>query len=152
MDPSREIAPSADYPRVFYDGQGDDSAGFVTPYKVNSGSLRGTQTVGHGSTQIDSANNRIVLGNIILDGNSGTITTTNSDGSSVGMGLIPGTVAEFGFFATDANGSLVWKRVGPTGFTYDLINAKNILQDGKLPDGTYGWVSAVSGKNVAEGF
>lgn len=45
-----------------YPGQGNDSAGFMFPYKVASGTMRGTQNVGDGGVKIDSAHNRIEVG------------------------------------------------------------------------------------------
>jgi hypothetical protein len=42
-----------------YPGQDNDSAGFMFPYKVASGTMRGTQDIGTGGVKIDSAHNRI---------------------------------------------------------------------------------------------
>lgn len=150
-------------------GQQNNSAGFMFPYKLASGIMQGTQGVGFGGVNIDSDNNRITVGNIVLDGNTGSITigdnisisitngigtmiTTNADGSQNGMGLIPGTTNEFGFFATDTAGNTVWKQVGPTGTITDITNAKGIILDGKLPDGTFGTVMAKVGTEVTSVF
>ncbi len=133
-------------------GQQNNSAGFMFPYKLASGIMQGTQGVGFSGPQIDPDNNRITVGNIVLDGRTNTITVTNADGSSNGIGLIPGTTTEYGFFSTDIDGQLVWKKVGPTGTTNDLVNDKGIILDGKLPDGTYGTVMAKTGTEVVDVF
>lgn len=136
-DPS-ELS-SEKYPKTFSSGQGGGSADFMLPYKMNSGTMRGTQNVGTGP-KIDSANNRITL-------------TNSVDGSSVGIGTIPGsTTNEFGFFSLDSSGNVVMKIVNGTWYVYDLSSGKNVMQTGKLPDSTYGWAVAASGKNVSEGF
>lgn len=112
----------------------------VLPRQISSGSTRGTQKVGYGSTEIDGSNNRIVITNPV-------------DGTSVGIGTIPGSVTnEFGFFALDENGEVVMKIVGPTRYIYDPETEKNVYQDGKMPDGTYGFASAAEGRDVSEGF
>lgn len=134
-------------PIAVYNDDGG-SAGFVTPYKLATGIMRGTQGVGNSGPQIDSANNRITVGNIVLDGDTNTITTTNDDGSTNGIGLIPGSLTEHGFFATDTAGNVVWKQVGPTGTIHDVTNDKGVILDGKLPDGTYGSVMAKTGVEV----
>jgi hypothetical protein len=124
----------------------------ILPRQMSTGMLRGTQEVGSGGVKIDSANNRITVGNILLDGNTDTISTENSDGSKVGMGLIPGTTNEFGQFSTDSDGNVVWSQVGPTGKITDVANSKGIILDGKLPDGTYGSVMAKVGTEVEDVF
>lgn len=79
------------------------------------------------------------------------ITMTGVDGSVVGMGPIPGE-SDSGFFTLDSLGRLVSKQVGATQYVYDPTTGKNIMQIGKLPDGTYGWAVAAAGFNVADGF
>jgi hypothetical protein len=112
----------------------------VLPRQVSSGSTRGTQKVGYGNTEIDGSNNRIVI-------------TNPTDGTSVGIGTIPGSITnEFGFFALDENGEVVMKIVGPTRYIYDLDNDKNVMQDGKLPDGTFGWAVAKEDYDVEDAF
>lgn len=127
------------WPKEFYEGDGKQSAGFVTPYKLASGTMRGTQGVGTGP-QIDSANNRILLTNPV-------------DGSQIGIGTIPGsTTNEFGFFSLDVNNNLIMKIVNGTLYVYDPVNGNvNVMQVGKLPDATYGWGVAATGHNVSEG-
>ncbi len=131
-----------------YNDRGNDSAGFTFPYRMASGIMQGTQQVGFGGVNIDPNNNRITVGNIVLDGNTNTIYTANDDGSKAGIGVIPGTTTEFGFFATDESGEVVWKQVGPTSTIYDLVNDKGIILSGKLLDGTYGSVIAKTGSEV----
>lgn len=112
----------------------------VLPRQVSSGALRGTQRVGYGSTEIDGSNNRITISN-------------PADGTSVGIGSIPGSLTgEFGFFSLDADGNLIMKIVNGTWYVYDITNDKNVMQSGKLPDATYGWAVANAGNNVADGF
>lgn len=110
---------------------------------VGIGSIPGTTSFGFYATDTS--------GNVITKAIGGSITVTNTDGSTVGLGLIPGT-AQFGFFSTDTAGNLIQKLVGATRYIYDISNAKNIMQDGKLPDGTYGWAIAKAGNDVSSGF
>ena len=133
-------------------GQQNNSAGFMFPYKLASGIMQGKQGVGFSGPQIDPDNNRITVGNIVLDGRTDTISVTNTDGSSNGIGLIPGTTSERGFFSTDTDGSVSWKRIGPTATTVDLVNDKGIILDGKLPDGSHGQVIAKTGSEVDDLF
>lgn len=112
----------------------------IIPRQISSGSTRGTQKVGYGNTEIDGSNNRIVITNPV-------------DGTSVGIGTIPGsTTNELGFFALDEDGNVVMKIVGPTRYILDIENSKNVMQDGKLPDGTYGWAVAKEGYNVGDAY
>lgn len=112
----------------------------VLPRQLSTGSTRGTQTVGYGTTKIDGTNNTITIG--------------ASDGSTIGMGAIPGsTTGEFGFFSLDANGKLIMKIVNGTKYVFDPSNNYvNITQDGLLPDGSGGFVSAKPGIDVSEAF
>lgn len=128
-----------DFPKVFYGSEGNPSAQFLTPYKLATGTMRGTQVVGTGP-KIDSANNRILLTNPV-------------DGSQIGIGTIPGSATnEFGFFSLDSSGNLIMKIVNGTWYIYDPGHSNvNIMQSGKLPDSTYGWAVAASGKNVSDG-
>jgi hypothetical protein len=131
---------------------GNNSAGFTFPYRIGSGVLQGNQSVGFGGVNIDSNNNKITVGNIVLDGNTNTIYTSNEDGSKAGIGIIPGTTNQFGFFATDSSGNVVWQQVGPTGTIFDVTNSKGIILDGKLPNGTYGSVISKTGTEVTDVF
>lgn len=110
----------------------------ILPRQLSSGIMRGTQGVGTGGVQIDSSNNRIVI--------------PAPDGTSIGMGSIPGSLTEYGFFSLDADGNLSMKIVNGTMFVYDPETGKNSFQAGLLPDGTGGAAGANEGYNVADGF
>ena len=117
----------------------DNALNLQNPDSLLSGSMRGTQSVGSGGSFIDAANNRIIIRN-------------PTDGSTVGIGIIPGTTTnEFGFFALDSNKNLVMKIVNGIYYTYDITNNKNVMQIGKLPDSTYGMAVAKTGYNVSDG-
>lgn len=111
----------------------------VLPRQLSTGSTRGTQTVGYGNTKIDGTNN--------------TITIAAPDGSSIGMGAIPGsTTGEYGFFSLDASGKLIMKIVNGTWYTYNPQDQyNNVMQGGLLPDGSGGWAVAAAGYNVSDG-
>jgi hypothetical protein len=149
----------------------------ILPRQNSTGTLRGTQNVGYGSTKIDGSNNVITIGDsITLDGNNDVINintdsdasitlgaikqggivigfglaVTNTDGSQVGLGSIPGTT-EFGFFATDADGTLVMKIVNGTLYTYNVTSGDNVVQIGKLTNGEYGGAFAQNGSDLVDG-
>lgn len=138
------IGDNSSSPAQSYEGQEDQSYGFLNAFKLQTGNTRGTQTVGYGSVKIDGANNRIVLGGITLDGNTGAITTTQTDGSINGLGPIPGSKSgEVGFYAVDKSGNLVWKNVIGTQSYYNPTDGyKNSILIGGAPgDGRTGiWV------------
>lgn len=133
------------------DSTDEQSSNFVTPYKIGSGTQRGTQGVGFSGPKIDSANNRITLGGIVLDGNSNSIIVNQPDGSINGLGLIPGsTTGETGFYAVDATGHLVWKNVIGTQYYYNPADSyNNSIRIGAAPvDSRTGiWVGKI-GQNV----
>jgi len=112
----------------------------MLPRQLSSGSTRGTQTVGYGTTKIDGTNNTITIG--------------APDGSTIGMGAIPGsTTNEYGFFALDNSGQLIMKIINGTKYVYDPAHGyANVTQDGLLPDGSGGFVAAKPGINVADLF
>ena len=116
-----------------------ESIGRILPRQVSTGSMRGTQTVGYGNTKIDGSNNRITI--------------AAPDGSSVGMGSIPGsTENEYGFFSLNAEGELIMKIVLGTWYVNDPSTDKNVMQSGILPDDSIGWAVAAEGYNVSDGF
>lgn len=100
----------------------------------------------------------------------GTWRINNTDGSYITIGEIPDSGGEFGvaYFNADGviisknlgttqyqyntDGELVFKNTGETLFIYDVVNNKNIIQMGLLPDGTYGMVVAKVGIDVSEVF
>lgn len=112
----------------------------VLPRQLSTGSTRGVQTVGYGDTKIDGSNNRITIG--------------TPDGGQIGMGSIPGsTTNEYGFFALDSTGAIVWKQVGPTTYVYNPQDGYvNVTQGGILPDSSGGFVVAKPGQNVADAY
>lgn len=129
------------------------------PRQTSTGTMRGTQNVGYGGVKIDSSNNTITLNGTagtqqqtVLSGSG--LVATNPDGSSSGIGAIPGTSPqEYGFFSTDSDGNLIMKIVFGTKYVYnpedDFVN---VTQDGLLPDGTGGFVAAAPGVNVDDLF
>lgn len=107
----------------------------VLPRQLSTGTLRGTQNVGYGNVKIDGTNNRIVLG--------------ANDGSSVGIGTIPNDISgQVGFFATDTDGSLLYKVVNGTLYFYNKDSGINYMQIGVLPDGSTGMAVAKTGFSV----
>lgn len=112
----------------------------LEPHNIISGSLPG-------ATQIRIGGNQ----NILIDGLHQRITIASTDGSSVGIGSIPGDEGNSGFFSVDASGNLVQKIILGTWYVYDLSTNKNIMQSGKLPDNSYGQAIAKSGFNVSDG-
>ncbi len=113
--------------------------GRVLPRQLSTGSTRGTQTVGYGTTKIDGSNNRITIG--------------APDGSTIGMGSIPGSATnEYGFFSLDTAGKLIMKIVNGTWYVNDPTAGLNVMQSGVLPDSSIGWAVASEDQNVADGF
>lgn len=124
---------------------GSDSAGVipasdisrVLPRQLSTGTLRGTQNVGYGNVKIDGTNNRIILG--------------ATDGTSVGIGTIPNdSTGQVGFFATDTDGSLLYKVVNGTLYFYNKDTSVNYMQIGVLPDGSTGMAVAKAPYNVGD--
>jgi hypothetical protein len=107
-------------------GLGDTSTGYIYPYTINSGDMRGTQGVGTKGVHIDSANNRIQIvdkvGNILEIGvqSDETLATTYKDSS----------------------GFVISKATAQTHTWFDKTANIGRVLAGTLPDGTYGmWVS-----------
>lgn len=109
----------------------------MIPRQMVTGSTRGTQTVGYGGTKIDGTNNRITIEN-------------NADGSSIGMGAIPGSTSEYGFFSLDSDDNIVMKIVLGTFYVYDGEDDR--MQAGILPDGTINVAIAKDGDSVSDAF
>lgn len=108
------------------------------PRQMSTGYTRGTQSVGQGNMKLDGANNRILIG--------------NPTSGSVGMGIIPNTDNEFGFFALDIANRLIFKIVDGTLYMYDAETGDNTLQMGIMPDGTTALAIAKEGYSVDEAF
>lgn len=111
-----------------------------------------------GTVNIADGGSITIGNNIQISSNSATsdeaIIVTNADGSKVGMGSIPDGSGDFGFFAQDLNGNLLYKIVGSTQYIYDITQNPhtNVMQAMKLPDGSYGWAVAATGFNVSDGY
>lgn len=82
----------------------------------------------------------------------GTQTYINLDGSYMTLGLVPDGSGRFGIAFFDPTNTLITATTGLTQYVYDKTTGKNILQIGKLPDGTYGLIVAKAGFNVADAF
>lgn len=123
-----KIGSNTSYPSKSYDGQEDQSYGFVDAFKLQTGNTRGTQTVGYGDTKINGATNSINLGDsILLDGNNSVIEVTNDDGSKLGMGLIPDGTGRFGFYAKDSDDNVIMTIVDGTQTMNDTTNDRVLL-------------------------
>lgn len=130
---------------------GQDNIGRVLPRQVSTGSLRGTQSVGYGTTKIDGSNNTITVGDsILLDGNNDVINVTSNDKSQLGMGVIPGAgnSGQSGFYSVNAAGKLIFKIVNGILFMYDGVTGINTLQMGALSNGTTNLAIAKPGNDV----
>lgn len=131
----------------------------IEPKSIISGMLPGATEIRLGNNiKISGKNQQIrvntTAGNVVFgatDDGRLAMEVTNSDGTKTGIGQIPGST-DLGFYTLDAAGNVVQKIVGPTRYIYDLTTTKNIMQDGKLPDASYGWAVAITNKNVSEGF
>lgn len=134
------------FPSVSDAGITSSDAGRVIPRQLFTGSLKGTLQAGP-NVQINSSTSQINIGHITLDGTNNIISTANSDSSKQGMGAIPNSKS-YGLFSTATNGSVVWQQTGPTGYIYDLVNKVNVLQQGLLPDGSYGFKTTAPGVDV----
>lgn len=118
---------------------------------------------------IDAIASRVAPRQVTSGVTRGTQTIMNTDGSYVTLGLIPDGGTDFGiaFFSSvgnliskntgtvesmyDTNGNLISQNTGETQSIYDPTTGKNVMQIGKLPDGTYGFAVAAIGFNVADG-
>lgn len=143
----------------YYDAQPDGvQRKPVEPKAIISGALPGAAEIRLGNNIKISGKNQ----QIRVNATGGTITigatddgrlameVTNADGTKTGIGVIPGST-DLGFYTLDASGNVIQKIVGPTRYVYDLTTNKNIMQDGKLPDATYGQATAKAGYDVADG-
>lgn len=89
--------------------------------------------------------------NILSGVNRGTSTWVSTDGSKMLIGNLPNN--EFGIAFYDPQGNLITKYVGPTRFIYDPVHSNvNVMQDGKLPDSTYGVAIAITGQDLPGAF
>lgn len=139
---------------------GDEQRQPLEPKSIISGSLPGATQIRIGGNQnilIDGLHQQISVtttgGNITMGATSDgrlAMEVTNTDGTKTGIGTIPGST-DLGFYTLDTAGNVVQKIVGATRYVYDISTTKNIIQDGKLPDNTYGQANAKAGFNVSDG-
>jgi hypothetical protein len=99
---------------------------------------------------VDTAN-RVLPRQVSTGTSRGQQNILGADGSKVVIGEFGDTPPTFGIAFYDSGGNLVNKIVGPTQYVYDLTTGKNIIQIGKLPDGSYGMAVAKAGFDVADG-
>lgn len=112
----------------------------ILPRQISTGSMRGTQIVGYGAVKIDGSNNTISI-------------TAPSTSTTINVGVIPtATITGVGLSIVDSSGFTLFKMDGQTWYWYDKTTTKNVMQIGKLPDGTYGTAIAKSGFNVQDAF
>lgn len=143
----------------YYDAPpGEEQRQPLQPHNLISGALPGATEIRIGnSIKISGKTQQIAVtttgGNITIGATSDgrlAMEVTNSDSTKTGIGVIPGST-QLGFYTLDASGNVIQKIVGPTRYVYDLSTGKNIMQDGKLPDSTYGQATAKTGFNVSDG-
>lgn len=142
----------------FYDSPPDSpQTNPIEPKSIISGGLPGATEIRLGNNiKISGKNQQILVnttgGNITVGATSDgrlAVEVTNADGTKTGIGVIPGST-DLGFYTLDASGNVIQKIVGATRYVYDISTSKNIIQDGKLPDGTYGEATAKAGYNVSD--
>lgn len=130
----------------------------LEPHNLISGALPGSTEIRIGNNiKISGKNQQIrvntTAGNVVFgatDDGRLAMEVTNSDGTKTGIGQIPGST-DLGFYTLDSLGNVIQKIIGPTRYVYDISTGKNIMQDGKLPDASYGQATAKAGFNVSEG-
>ncbi len=120
----------------------------VLPRQLSTGNQRGVMNITGSITIADSVTGKKT---IAIDGTNNVISVNNDTGSQIGMGLVPGST-DFGFYAVDSSGFLLYKIVGSTQYWYDKTYNVNNIQEGLLPDGSYGLAIAKPGNSVASAF
>lgn len=129
----------------------------IEPKSIISGALPGATEIRLGNNIIISGKNQQIAinttqGGIVFGATSDgrlAMEVTNADGTKTGIGQIPGST-DLGFYTLDASGNVIQKIVGPTRYVYDIATGKNVIQDGKLPDGTYNFAVAKAGSNISD--
>lgn len=101
---------------------------------------------------VDAIANRVAPRQVASGVQRGTQIIMNTDGSYITLGLIPNSNNQFGIAFFTASGTLVSKNTATTQYFYDETTGKNIIQIGKLPDNTYGYVVATTGNDVQDAY
>lgn len=93
----------------------------ILPRQLSTGTMRGTQRVGYGNALIDGSNNIISVG---------------STQGTQGIGNIPNSVNEYGFFQTNSANRIIYKQVQGTQLYYNPLDAYvNSIRIGGAPVG-----------------
>lgn len=129
----------------------------LEPKSLISGQLPGATEIRIGNNiKISGKNQQIrvntTTGNVVFgatDDGRLAMEVTNADGTKTGIGQIPGST-DLGFYTLDTAGNVIQKIIGATRYVYDISTSKNIIQDGKLPDASYGQATAKAGFNVSD--
>lgn len=129
----------------------------IEPKSIISGSLPGATEIRLGNNIKVSGKNQQILvntatGSVVFgatDDGRLAMEVTNADGTKTGIGQIPGST-DLGFYTLDTAGNVIQKIIGATRYVYDISTNKNIIQDGKLPDASYGQATAKAGYNVSD--
>lgn len=85
-----------------------------------------------------------------FDTRSGSGVVKDINGNQITFGLTSDNT--LGIELKDNTGYTTFKLSGNTWYWYDKTTTTNVMQIGKLPDGTYGFAVAVSGANVSDIF
>lgn len=116
-----------------------------TGYPVAKADNTENTAIDHGSIE------RVLPRQVSTGVNRGTQTVMGQDGTQIQIGNINNTT-EFGISVIDKDGFILFKLVGQTWFWYDKTTNKNVMQVGKLPDGTYSMAIAKPGNDVDDAF
>lgn len=144
----------------FYDNPPDPTQRQpIEPKSIISGGLPGATEIRLGNNiKISGKNQQIrvntTAGNVVFgatDDGRLAMEVTNTDGTKTGIGQIPGST-DLGFYTLDTLGNVVQKIVGATRYIENVTAGKNPIQDGKLPDNSYGFIAAKTGFNVSDIF
>lgn len=134
------INSETSYPAID-NGLNNNSAGFIQPYKIASGSTRGTQIVGFGDVKIDGANNQITIGKVTKIGGQQEETVLGKLGNQ-----------SFGLKVIDAKGGQLLIGVLPDGnLGIQLLDpsGNEVMRAGFLPiTQIYGWATATPGNTL----
>jgi hypothetical protein len=142
----------------YYDAPpGDAQTKPIEPKSIISGQLPGSTEIRLGNNiiisgknqriEVNAANGGLVFG-ATADGRA-AMEVTNADGTKTGIGQVPGST-DLGFYTLDASGNVIQKIVGATRYVFDLTTGKDVIQDGKLPNGVYGQATAQSPYGVSD--